>query len=188
MFYFPFMGEQCSPIKKPWSISVFNYISPKLKNVDKQLVCPKASVRDKQGLFVKDNSNCFLQAVKNWFISSLWQESPLRSQISIALLWALAQVTANVIIILNQFAYFNKYKLVVQAGVEEQRANKYKRWKGQNSQLHNSVWRGFGVFIFWQMTICNFKIKRTVISCQAKNTDRTVIWLLQCNYILHQLE
>lgn len=31
-----------------------------------------------------------------------------------------------------------------------------------------------------------FLIKHTVISCQAKNTDRVVFWLLRCNYIRHQ--
>lgn len=77
-----------------------------------------------------------LQAVKNWFISLLWQWSPLESQISIALLGALAQVTANVIIILIQFAYFNKYKLVVRASVQEQWA-KWRRWKDHNCHLAN---------------------------------------------------
>lgn len=61
-----------------------------------------------------------MQAVKNCFLRLLWRGSALWSQISIALLWALAKVTANVIIILNQFAYFNKYKWLVCASVQEE--------------------------------------------------------------------
>lgn len=80
----------------------------------------------------------------------------------------------------------NKHKRVVRSQARENG----ERWKGQNAHLQNSVVRGFSVVIFWWMTICFcffvFLIKHTVISCQAKNTDRVVFWLLRCNYIRHQ--
>lgn len=120
-----------------WSISVFNYISTYTKKCRWAISLSQSHSNGWKGLVIFSGILCLcLQAVKNWFISLLWQWSPLESQISIGLLGALAQVTANVIIILIQFAYFNKYKLVVRASVREQWA-KWRRWKDHNCHLAN---------------------------------------------------
>lgn len=107
--------------------------------------------------FVGDNINCilgaYMQAVKNCFLRLLWRGSALWSQISIALLWALAKVTANVIIILNQFAYFNKYKWLVWASVQECGP------KLSSADLCFTTGWGFGVFTVWQMIIYICKSK-----------------------------
>lgn len=130
----------------------------------------------------------------------IWQWSPLESQISIALLGALAQVTANVIIILIQFAYFNKYKLVVRASVREQWA-KWRRWKDHNCHLANfkrlSCFLDFAEklmtglkkrsFIKWS-TKCFFFFVVCTIYFRAENTDRTNCWQLHCSYTFDQLE